>query len=569
MMTAPDTMVITIMRNSKIRFKLSPLTHALILSAAIFAPTGVNGAEVRFTGSLQSELTRQKVNRDAAPDVTLNTISVTPKVGVTARTKKLGASLTATHNYLNRDNNTVAQENNFSTYGATFSYEPVERLLTLTASSNLSYRPANSTNFILSDYLTNSDDLAKTQSNALGLNFNATQGDYIRSDLNLTYSDINADPIGNNVNTAFNALDATNINARLRVASGDEAEIVTWRAQGVYTETDRGEEQYGTFTTQQAQADADIMLLSWLSLRLSGTTEKNETDASGSVFSASREFSTYGAGFTIKQNESRRLSVTYNRTNSNLEESDGENFIGVDLVWAFSSRTSISAQFGRRFYGSSASADFSYNNKHLRSALRYSESATNSSRLLASVESLGVFVCPEGNVDLASCNQPDSLDYTPLPGETLVQFNQNLFDLDDNIIVRKSLDGVIGYSFSKISYNLALQSSEDEFQETGRLRETDSLTFNINYNLSKKTNVSTAFQYANINDDLVDTDTATNNESISRGVTVRINHSIGKKLTAFSSVRLMDRSGSFNAGSVFGPDYSETRLTIGFSYTFL
>ncbi|HCV19525.1 MAG TPA: hypothetical protein DGF36_15525, partial [Alteromonas sp.] len=150
-----------------------------------------------------------------------------------------------------------------------------------------------------------------------------------------------------------------------------------------------------------------------------------------------------------------------------------------------------------------------------------------------------------------------------------VQFNQNLFDLDDNIIVRKSLDGVIGYSFSKISYNLALQSSEDEFQETGRLRETNSLTFNINYNLSKKTNVSTAFQYANINDDLVDTDTATNNESISRGVTVRINHSIGKKLTAFSSVRLMDRSGSFNAGSVFGPDYSETRLTIGFTYTFL
>ena len=94
----------------------------------------------------------------------------------------------------------------------------------------------------------------------------------------------------------------------------------------------------------------------------------------------------------------------------------------------------------------------------------------------------------------------------------MVQFNQNLFDLDDNIIVRKSLDGVIGYSFSKISYNLALQSSEDEFQETGRLRETNSLTFNINYNLSKKTNVSTAFQYANINDDLVDTDTATNNE---------------------------------------------------------
>ncbi|OFI34044.1 hypothetical protein BFC17_21070 [Alteromonas lipolytica] len=561
-------MVITVMRKTKIRFKVSSLHCALALTTVMSAPNVVMAADIELYGSLRTEFSSQNVDRENDSDLTLNTTTVTPQIGATAQTKKVGASFIATHTYLNRDNETVSQENNYSSYQGKVTYSPIERLLSLTASSNLSYRPANSNNFIVSDFLSNPDDLARTQNNSLGLNVNTTQGDFIRSDLSATYSELKAEPTGNNNTNTFNNLDTTNLNARLRLGNGDEADLLVWRAQGRYTETRREGAGYDKFITIQGNADVDIMLSSWIGVRVSAATERNETDAEGSVFSNSREFSSYGAGLTLKQNESRRISVTYNKTSSNIDDSDGKNFVGVDLLWAFSARTRISAQLGRRFYGSSARADISYNSKNLRSAVRYTESATNTSRLLANVEGLGLFVCPTDNQELANCRQPDSLDYTPQPGETLVQFNQNLFDLDDDIIVRKAWNGIIGYSFSRISYNLSVQSSEDLYQSTNRVRDTDAIFLNLNYKLSRKTNLDAGIQYAETTEQFSEIDTE-NNESTTQSYILRANHSFSKYLSGFASARLMDRSGSLTGGNVFGSDYSENRFTLGLKYKFL
>ena len=70
-------------------------------------------------------------------------------------------------------------------------------------------------------------------------------------------------------------------------------------------------------------------------------------------------------GLTYRQAENRYISLTANKSDSDLGEDDGETFVGVDMQWALSTRTRIAATYGRRFYGESASANI------LDSALLY------------------------------------------------------------------------------------------------------------------------------------------------------------------------------------------------------
>lgn len=558
-------MAITIMRKSKAishysisKFSAFPLVFILSGNFAV-------AADIEYSASVNAELSNQEIERPASEDLSLQTFSVSPTISAFYNSKKLGASLSAQHNYLKRDNEAVATENNFTSYSANVRYSPIERLLTLQASSNINYRPVNVGNFIVTDFLTNSDELSKTQNNSVGLIFNASQGDLIRSTFNANYSDIKTD----RTNAGNAGINAENLSSSLSLRNGDEVRWVRWQLNGQYQETRRDTGQYGNFTSLTASGNSDLMLASWFGIRFTASTETQETSAPNSAFAIERKFNSYGAGITLTQSPVRTLSITYNKTDSNISSSDDEDFIGGDLIWAFSNRTSVSAQYGRRFYGESGSADITYNTKYLRSSLRYNESATNTTRLLATVDSLGVFVCPIDSQSIIDCRQPDSLDYEPQAGEVLTQFSQNIFDLNDNIIIRKALNGIVGYSFSKISYSLSLTRSEDETVETERSRIINSADLTANYTLSSKTNFNASIRYARTKEQLLNVDDITTEQrSTTRTFTLRINHSLSNNLNTYGSISNLDRSGqSFNAG-IFGNDYTETRLSIGITYTY-
>ncbi len=271
-------------------------------------------------------------------------------------------------------------------------------------------------------------------------------------------------------------------------------------------------------------------------------------------------------GLTYRQAENRYISLTANKSDSDLGEDDGETFVGVDMQWALSTRTRIAATYGRRFYGESASANISYNSKYLRTSFSYSEDVTNTSRLLADPENLGVFVCPASSTSIADCFQPNSLSYTPSAGEQLVQLTSQNLEFDDNIILRKSANFQAGYDFSRITLAFSWRYAEDDYLDEDRLRRTYSFGTNVAYKIGSYTNITSSINYANI--------TGQGAEDVFRGESDNWNASIGlerefgRRLKASIDARYLKQEGDLNAGGQFGNNYTDRRLSASITYTY-
>ena len=543
-----------------------PITSLLVLSG--LSVTAVTASEIELNATLELEGVEQQVKRDNDSDLSLQTFTVTPQISATFQSRKLAANLSASHTYLDRDNDALSQEDNYSNYQAQVSFTPFTRLLSFTASSSQSYR-ANTGSFINTDVISNSDNLAKIRNHAIGMDVSATEGDYISALFNASYTQIDVEQ---NESSAIAGIDSDNSSASIQLENGDEATFLLWSSTANYQKTKRDTQSYGDFESLNAAISADLMVTRWLGLRVSGASERYDTSSLDSAFSNTRKFDSYGVGITLKQSDVRRLSITWNDSNSsddNNENDDTQQFLGADLLWSLSNRTSISAQFSRRFYGRSANADISYNSKYLRSSVQYTETVTNTSRLLANPESLGVFVCPVGVIDIAECQQPDSLEYTPDASETLVQFSQNVFELDDNIILRKALNGTIGYSFSKVNISLNLSSAEDNYIDNDRVRESDSADLTTSYALSRKTDLQASLKYLKVKDDLAVTDeSATIQESNTKSASFTAKHALGQHFDTSLSFSYLKRSGDSQIGSIFGSNYSERKITVGLTYRY-
>ena len=545
------------------------ITPEYFLVIALLSGSQVYAADIELDASLSTEGIAQNVKRNNDTDLSLQTITVTPQLSATLQGRKVAANISASHTYLKRDSDALSQENNYSNYQAKASYSAIERLLNFTAASSLSYRPPNSGSLISADFISNSDDLAKVKNNSVGVDIQSTEGDIISTLFNAQYSKVDIEQNENATNSGF---DSDNISSSLQLQNGDETNILFWRGNVNYQNTKRDNESYGDFESINSSLNIDAMLTNWVGLRLSAASEKYDTSSVTSAFSNTRRFDSYGIGITLKQSEVRRLSITWNDSSSsddNDESDDSQQFLGADLLWSLSNRTSISAQFSRRFYGRSANADISYNSKYLRSSVQYTESVTNTSRLLANSESLGVFVCPVGVFDIAECQQPDTLEYTPDASESLVQFSENVFELDDNIILRKALNGTVGYSFSKVNVSLNLRSAEDTYIDDDRVRESDSANLTTSYSLSRKTNLEASLKYLKVKDDLAVTDgSSTIQESNTKSASLTAKHALGQYFDTSLSFSYLKREGNSQIGSIFGNDYSERKITVGLTYRY-
>ena len=269
---------------------------------------------------------------------------------------------------------------------------------------------------------------------------------------------------------------------------------------------------------------------------------------------------------TFRKSENRYISVTANTSDSDIEEDDNETYIGLDLKWAFSSRTSVAASYGRRFFGESGSFDFNYNTKKVRSSISYSEDVTSTSRLLANPENLGVFVCPVGSTSIATCFQPNSLDYRPDAGEQLVQFTSQNLELDDNIILRKSTNAQIGYDFSRLAVALSWRYSENDYLEEDRLRRTYGGGINTSWELGSYTSLTADVNYANIEQRSAEFN---NGESENWRYSVGVSREIGQHLNATLNFSLIDKSGDAGLdGDFFGNDYTDRRISVGVTYSY-
>ena len=170
---------------------------------------------------------------------------------------------------------------------------------------------------------------------------------------------------------------------------------------------------------------------------MTGNSETNEYRGSETLGSRELSFDSAGVGLSYYLSRGRFIDITYNESTRDSE--DKEEFLGVNLVWQFSARTSVTANYGRRFYGKSGNFAFTHNRKRLRTTIGYNESVSSYTRLIAEEQSLGTFVCPSNAVDFSGCFQPDTLDYQLAPGESLRELNALVPEISEEITLRRRL----------------------------------------------------------------------------------------------------------------------------------
>ncbi len=517
--------------------------------------------KLTISAAANAEAVHQTVKSDNEGVLSYSSYTVSPNIYTSYDSKTFSGIWTAGLTYIDRENEISGDDTTYPNYSYTANWQAIENYLTLAATGTLSYQNTNAENYFLTDFLNNPQELAKTRSNRFTANLRFDNNDWVRGDGTIGYSDVASERSFDN-NTALNN-DSYSLQGRL--SSGDRARYVLWTLSGGFQTTEQ-EDLDDNFVTRDIQFISDVKLIDSFSLRVSATHEGNQITNRTDSASFTRTYDTMGVGLTYRTALNRYISITGNKSRSSEENNDNESFIGLDIEWALSTRTSFSASYGKRFYGDSADVQFTYNTKSVRTTFSYNETVTNTSRLLANPENLGVFVCPIESTTIADCFQPNSLSYSPTAEEQLVQFTSQNIEFDDNIILRKSSNFQFGYSFSKVTTAFSWQYAEDEYIDVNRLRRSYSGTINLAYQLGRYTNLLLNGSYANI----VERGEARLNSGVSENYNfdASINRTIGRHLSAAIKFTYLDKSGDLSNNSLFGEDYTDRRLSVVFTYKY-
>lgn len=554
----------TTTQSAVINHSFMPKLRVIKLSIIAFsvAMSIPSQAKLEVSALASAETTHQHVKTEDNGTRSLTTFTIAPQVNAVYQTRTFQGLWSGTYTHLERDNDDTSQRQDYAEYNYSAQWVPFKNLLSFQAAGALIYQNTNSSNFLLSDFIANSDSLAKTRSNRLLSTLTLDHGDWVRGQGTASYSDTASErSLTNN-----NALDNDSYQLTGTLVNGDEAKYFIWSVTGTYQNTERSQTNNGDFESRTGDAYIDTRIYGDWAFRLTAGHEANQISDRDDTNSLVREFNSYGAGLTYRQAENRYISITANKSDSDIEDDDGETFVGVDLQWALSTRTRIAATYGRRFYGESASASIGYNSKYLRTSFSYSEDVTNTSRLLADPENLGVFVCPAATTSIADCFQPNSLSYTPNAGEQLVELTSQNVEFDDNIILRKSANFQAGYDFSRVTLAFSWRYSEDDYLDEDRLRRTYSFGTNLAYKIGSYTNITSSISYANITGQ--GAEETFRGESDNWNASIGLEREFGRRLKASIDARYLEQEGDLSAGGQFGNNYTDRRISASITYTY-
>jgi uncharacterized protein (PEP-CTERM system associated) len=554
------------------RFKHTPI--ALLLTGTMLSAvphdTFAQQNQVGFDVSavVRTELIQQNVESDTLASQDLTTFSLRPQVTLSYQSSKVRGAFTSSVTHLERESETANQEQTFSEYTYSAQAELIDNVLGLGVNGALNFQNGQAGNFLVNDFVNDQGQLRRVRSNTVSLFGSSQNGDWIRGSGTASYTKVEAER-----NEVLNnqALDSDIYAAQGQLRQGDEINGVVFSLTGLYRNVDQNQaSNLGDFKTRFVRATTDILLLGNWGLRFEAQHEANQISSLNNNFVSARSFNSYGAGITYYRSENRFLSVTYNTTEADIESQDGEGFIGVDLNWAFSARTSIAARYTRRFFGDSGLVSLRYNTKRLRSSLSYTEQVTTNSILQSSIQSLGTFVCPIGASQIGSCFQPDSLNFELDPGQEFAQFNQLNLEVNDNVILRKANNAQLGYSFSRLDVTLFSVFSEEIFLDADAERRSLSGGMALSYELGVHTSVNARFTYADI-----EAQGTTNSQvggffagdSENTNASIGLSRRIGQRLSTNANFVYLNRTGN-NINRAFGSNFTDRRITLGLSYIF-
>jgi len=530
--------------NIRIKFGIT-----LVLS---LVASGVLSGEFSLNGGLSAEAVVQNVE-DKTNDTTIdsNNLILRPFINIVYDSRDLELVATATHNHIRRSLEDVSVTNNFTNFNYSGNYQVIDNLLFFTVAGAQSYRSRAANSLLVDNFLLNSENLSKNNTNRASLNFNLPTGNYIginaSAGLSRTSSDAPRNPNAGGVE--LQSFSGNSYNGSLQIESGRDLLPVTYQFSGSIRGFNR--EQRRDFEGRRGNLRLGTNLSSDVNLRLLASYEANDIkndraeELSAQVL---REFYSYGVGVAWQPSSNRFIEVGLNRSVTKgplgLEDEE-DDFVSVDLQWGFSSRTSIRGNYSRRFFGESGTLGIRHNLRNWRSSINYNETVTSNSRLVFNQEE-GLLVCTNGSTNIADCSLSEGLDQSELePNQILVPFVENSFELNDRIILRKSTIVQTAVDLRRTTISLSVTESSNEGLEQARDVNTSLARLAASLALSPRSNVTSTVTYSDI-ERVVDGNLQA---SIIRQFRISYNRDISRRFSASIAYSYLDRSGDSIGGS--------------------
>ncbi|MCW8107242.1 hypothetical protein OPS25_01825 [Alteromonas ponticola] len=532
-----------------------------VIATSIALTTFPTFGAVNFEASVESDLIYQNIDSNRLGNNDVFSLQLKPVVGAQVETKSLKGHWIGSVTHLQREGSSAPDSDTFPEYEYNLNWEAIENFLTFSGAGNLQYRNVSAGDFLIADKLNSDDNLVSAQTDRFGARLTLLQGDWFRSVASISYGETDADD-----SSLFRdfAVDSKNYNARGRLYNGDEAKRLYWEAKGSYNKTERSSRGLDDFISRDASAFADTLVYGNWGVRLTGYHEQNEVSENRAALNDRDEFSSVGAGVVYRQSSNRYIALTVNESISDDPNIDGEQFVGADLKWAFSPRTSVDLDLGKNNYGRRASAAVNYQTKYTSASLVYHDRVTNTTRLLTESTPIGIYVCPLDIGTLAGCDAQDDLSYIPVEGEQVIPILEENFSLDDSVILRESLIATVGYEKGKMTLNVSFQVSDEESLGRQLSRETDAVSVESRYRLNRNLYFINNLAYAiSTQRSPTLTDGETKNLSIHTGFDKYLN----PRLLFQSYLTFLDKNGNYGSGR-YGSDYRDIRLSVGVRYMF-
>jgi uncharacterized protein (PEP-CTERM system associated) len=547
--------------------KLVKLTLSLLYGFSTLLEAG----ELNIAPSISTSLVHSQNNTETFDESDASILSIEPILITNYKSKRFIGNLSVNHNQIQSDTADVIQSRSFTNYQYSSDISLIEEVLSFGLTGGQSYRSILSSQYFVNDPFLGADGLSKIQNNGANLNLSIPARKYFGLNVNAGLSkvksdrstDVDIDAANEVSSSSGNELSNENKTLQISFFQGREFSQLNWNFTSNYQNTNRTNSN--DLTTRTMRGDVGLGFFSNFRIVLTGQSEESDFATDTALLDQNPSYDSFGAGFSWVSSLNRSFQVTYNQSNRSRSEKEKENFVAFDLNWRFTNRTSVQASIGKRFYGDSGSFSLNYNTKHLRTRIGYNEEVTTFSRLISNTVDQGVFVCPTDVFSIDDCFQTPTLSYDLEPGEQFANLLQQVPEISEEAILRKSLNASFGLSGRRITSALSFRVSNTEYLESNRKQNSDVITISNSFKAGKKTNFNLSISHASIDEESTGTETKTISSSFG------VSRKLGRNMSTNLDFRYLDRNSTNenpDAINRANSNLTDHRLTLKFVYDF-
>ncbi|MDF2180035.1 TIGR03016 family PEP-CTERM system-associated outer membrane protein [Aliiglaciecola sp. CAU 1673] len=525
---------------------IRPGLPLFLLSAAPLTSVSVTAGDIDFVPVVDVTASYYQTDFDTGEDRENRALVSKPSLLTSYKSLGLDAALSVNHTSVMQAKDSDELDKSYTDFRFASRAGFWEQRLQLNLVSNTSHIATNRVDAIAIDPILSSSDLVKARYQNASLSFTPKRASYIGVDWNLNYGNVKTERTEENANRN---LENESYSGLGRLYSGNEFQRVNWDITSQYAVTERRQNQ--DLHSRQTNGRLGIGLVDKLYVIFVGSEDANQIEQSG-ISSNSISSVSYGTGLEWRRSSNRYIGVTYNRLD---REDEKQEFVGLDANWAFSSNTSIQANYSKKFFGDSYNFSLSHNTRAWRARIGYTDGLTSFTRLQLANQDIGVFVCPLGSPTIDQCFQPDSPNYQLGVDEQFFGFSNVDVDISEEIVLNKAGFASLGYEKNKVSLSLTYRQSTQDYIESDRNRESDSIQFSGTYKIGPRTN----FNYQTSYSDILDVNTG--RKSSAWNTSVSLSREVSQKTDLTLTLRSLD-----NESEIGTRAYEDTRLSLSIKY---